>query len=94
MVRARIARVLLPAISLSHMRLSGDAESAKRLKSHLPADSVVWGCESAMPSKGDTLDPRWRDQLVVVWHFGLVRTATLKDAWRRHPHRDVSTSRR
>jgi hypothetical protein len=90
-VYTRIARAFLPSILIFAYAcdLSGDAESANRLESRPPADIVVWGCESAIPSKVDTLDPRWRDQTVGVGDFLLDRTATLEAAWRRHPRADL-----
>jgi hypothetical protein len=55
----------------------------------VPSDVVVWGCERAIPSKREELDPRWREDATLVGDFGFNVTADDFSAWRPHPHADL-----
>lgn len=95
MIRSRAARMLLlagvlvaPACDPSKDRTAGDARPSQA-DGEVPSDVVAWGCERAIPSRRDELDPRWRENATLVGDFGFNVTPDDFSAWRPHRHADL-----
>jgi hypothetical protein len=67
----------------------GDHDRSARTESDGPTSTVIWGCEYAIPSKVDKLDPRWREDSIVVGDLGFEVDNFTHSAWRPHEEADL-----
>jgi hypothetical protein len=67
----------------------GDHDRSTRAESDGPPSAVIWGCEHAMPSKVEKLDPRWREDSVVVGGLGFEVGNFTHSAWRPREEADL-----
>jgi hypothetical protein len=78
------AAVLIAAACDPPRGEGGDHSRRARDRSDVPANVVIWGCERAIPSNVETLDPRWREESIVVGDLGFNLTADDFSGFRRH----------
>lgn len=52
-------------------------------------NAFTWGCEHAIPSDVNALDPRWRQEATVVGNLGFNLTAGDFSGFRRHKRADI-----
>lgn len=85
-----LAAVVLIAAACDPPRSEEGDQDGTRAESHELPNAVTWGCEHAIPSKVDTLDPRWRQESTVVGDFGFFGlTAGDFSGFRPHKRADI-----
>jgi hypothetical protein len=94
MNRPRMARtVLFAAVALitSGCDVFGAEGSGRpaRTGSDVPSGVAIWGCERAIDSKVDELDPHWRQESTVVGDLGFDLTPGDFSGFRRHERADI-----
>ncbi len=70
----------------------GDLARRQRAESDEFANALTWGCEQAVSSKVDKLDPRWREEATVVGDFGFGVTVGDFSGFRPHKRADFRSS--
>jgi hypothetical protein len=89
-VRTRVARTMLAAgIVMASACDASVGGGDGRADFAVPSPVVLWGCEERIPSKVETLDPRWRQESTVVGDFGFNVTDSDFQAFRPHERADL-----
>ena len=68
---------------------AGGRDHRARAGRDAPSGVAVWGCEQAIASKEEQLDPAWREESTVVGDFGFNVTAADFSGFRRHRRADI-----
>jgi hypothetical protein len=83
------AVVLSPPACNPSLAERRDHNRSARTEGDEPPSTVIWGCEYAIPSQVNKLDPRWREGSIVVGDLGFDVDNFTHSAWRPDEEADL-----